>query len=94
MFQKIKGLMFITARGKWRPETIYPGRRLGPRQRSRRVRPADLKNGGPRYPTFHTGYQFEKNSFLNEQSWNLIENKGPLWKTFGQSRNVYENTGT
>jgi hypothetical protein len=32
--------------------------------------------------------------FLNELSWNLIENKGPLWKTGRRSRNVYENTGT
>jgi hypothetical protein len=32
--------------------------------------------------------------FLNERSWNLIENKGSLWRTFQQSRNVYENTGT
>jgi hypothetical protein len=81
MTQKIKGLMFITARRKWRPETIYPGRCLGVRQRGHRMRAADLKNGGPRYPTFHTGRQFEKGSFLNEQSWNVIENKGPLWKT-------------
>jgi hypothetical protein len=52
----------------------------GRRQRSRRVRAADLKNGGPRYPASHTGRQFEKSSFLNEQSWNVIENKGSLWK--------------
>jgi hypothetical protein len=32
--------------------------------------------------------------FLNGRSWNVIENKGPLWKTFQRSRNVYENTGT
>jgi hypothetical protein len=31
---------------------------------------------------------------LNGRSWNVIENKGPLWKTFQRSRNVYENTGT
>ena len=29
--------------------------------------------------------------FLNEQSWNVIENKGPLWKTGRRSRNVREN---
>jgi hypothetical protein len=32
--------------------------------------------------------------FLNERSWNVIENKGPLWKTPQSSRNVYENTAT
>src|SRR5208337_4800593 len=32
--------------------------------------------------------------FLNDRSWNVIENKGSLWKTLGRSRNVYENTGT
>jgi len=33
-------------------------------------------------------------SKLNEQSGNVIENKGSLWKSWLQSRNVYENTGT
>jgi hypothetical protein len=28
--------------------------------------------------------------FLTEQSGNVIENKGPLWKTWGRSWNVYE----
>jgi hypothetical protein len=31
---------------------------------------------------------------LNERSGNVIENKGLLWKTGQQSRNVYENKGT
>jgi hypothetical protein len=39
-------------------------------------------------------FRVRKDSFLNEQSWNVGENKGPLWKTFGGSWNVYENTGT
>jgi hypothetical protein len=30
---------------------------------------------------------------VNEQSGNLIENKGPLWKTEGLSGNVTENKG-
>jgi hypothetical protein len=34
-----------------------------------------------------------KDILLNELSWNLIENKGPLWKTGRRSRNVDENTG-
>jgi hypothetical protein len=34
---------------------------------------------------------FEK---LNEQSGNVYENKGPLWKTRRSSWNVYENKGT
>ena len=34
---------------------------------------------------------FEK---LNEQSRNVYENKGPLWKIRRRSWNVYENTGT
>jgi hypothetical protein len=32
--------------------------------------------------------------FLNERSWNVVENKGSLWKTSERSWNVYENTGT
>jgi hypothetical protein len=32
--------------------------------------------------------------FLNERSWNVVENKGRLWKTGQQSWNVYEKTGT
>ena len=31
--------------------------------------------------------------FLTEQRGNVIENKGPLWKTLGRSGNVYENKG-
>jgi hypothetical protein len=34
---------------------------------------------------------FEK---LNEQRWNVYENKGPLWKTWGKSGNVIENKGS
>jgi hypothetical protein len=33
------------------------------------------------------------NPFLKERSWNVVENKGPLWKTRERSWNVYENTG-
>jgi hypothetical protein len=36
----------------------------------------------------------EKNSFLAERRGNVIENKGPLWKIWGRSWNVYENKGT
>jgi hypothetical protein len=36
----------------------------------------------------------EKNSFLNERCANVIENKGPLWKTWGQSWNVHEKRGS
>jgi hypothetical protein len=32
--------------------------------------------------------------FLNERSWNVLENKGPLWKTCRRSWNVYENKCT
>jgi hypothetical protein len=32
--------------------------------------------------------------FLKERSWNVIENKGPLWETFERSWNVYENKDT
>jgi hypothetical protein len=31
--------------------------------------------------------------FLIEQHGDVIENKGPLWKTLGLSGNVYENKG-
>ena len=38
----------------------------------------------------------EKNNSLkmNDQCWNVVENKGLLWKTWGRSWNVYENKGT
>jgi hypothetical protein len=45
-------------------------------------------------PTVNAQWQLEKNPFLNEQSWNVIENKGSLWKTGRRSRNVLENTRT
>jgi hypothetical protein len=32
--------------------------------------------------------------FLKERSLNVIENKGPLWKTSERSWNVHENAGT
>jgi hypothetical protein len=32
--------------------------------------------------------------FLHERSGNVIENKGPLWKTFEQSWNLNENKAT
>jgi hypothetical protein len=31
---------------------------------------------------------------MNELCGNVIENKGPLWKTEGAGGNVYENKGT
>jgi len=31
---------------------------------------------------------------MTERSGNVIENKGPLWKTSKRTGNVYENTGT
>jgi hypothetical protein len=37
----------------------------------------------------------EENSLkLTERCGNVIENKGSLWKTWMQSRNVYENKGS
>jgi hypothetical protein len=36
----------------------------------------------------------QERSFLKEQSWNVIENKGSLWKTWERSWNVYENKAT
>jgi hypothetical protein len=43
--------------------------------------------------TFDYGLHFGKNSFLNEQCGNIIENKGSLRKKSGPSGNVYEKTG-
>ena len=43
---------------------------------------------------FDGGLQLERNSFLTDRNGNVIENKGPLWETWGQSWNVYENKGT
>jgi hypothetical protein len=59
------------------------------------LRKCDLLAGACFQPsTVNTGRQFEKNPFLNDRSRNVIENKGPLWKTGRRSRNLYENTGT
>jgi hypothetical protein len=33
-------------------------------------------------------------SFLKERSWNVVENKGSLWKTRERSWNVHENKGS
>jgi hypothetical protein len=38
--------------------------------------------------------QFEANSFFNERTGNVVENKGSLWKTWERSWNFYENKGT
>jgi hypothetical protein len=50
------------------------------------------------YPVNHrlsaVGCNRKRILFLNERCGNAIENKGPLWKTWGRSWNVYENTGT
>jgi hypothetical protein len=32
--------------------------------------------------------------FFTERRGDVVENKAPLWKTWAQSRNLYENTGT
>jgi hypothetical protein len=40
---------------------------------------------------YDSGLQWEKNSFLMERSLNVVENKGPLWKTTERSWNVHEN---
>jgi hypothetical protein len=65
------------------------------RGRALTLRNSDLL-AGPLFepPTFNSERQFEKNSFLKERSLNIIENKGPLWKTRERSWNVYENAGT
>jgi hypothetical protein len=34
-----------------------------------------------------------ENSFFKERSLNVIENKGPLWKSGERSGNAYENKG-
>jgi len=39
-----------------------------------------------------TQRQSGKNTFLMEQSENVIENKGSAWRIGEQSENVYENT--
>jgi hypothetical protein len=38
----------------------------------------------------------KKSNFLkiNEQYGNVVEKKGPLWKTWRRGRNVLENKGT
>jgi G3E family GTPase len=56
------------------------------------------KGGSKRYRTprclRHNDFQSRVNAFLKERSWNVVENKGSLWKTRERSWNVYENTGT
>jgi hypothetical protein len=43
--------------------------------------------------TVCTEWQMEKNSFLNERTGNVYENKGPLWEIRERSGNVHEKTG-
>jgi hypothetical protein len=40
------------------------------------------------------GCDWKRILFLTGRRGNVVENKGPLWKTWGRSWNVYENTGT
>jgi hypothetical protein len=44
--------------------------------------------------SFVAGGSKKNSSKLNERSGNLYENKAPLWKTRGQSANVFENKGS
>jgi hypothetical protein len=46
-----------------------------------------------RATAFHNPVASPKRYFLKERSWNVVENKGPLWKTWERSWNVYENKG-
>jgi hypothetical protein len=41
-----------------------------------------------------TQRQSGKNTFLMEQSENVYENKGSVWKSGERSENVYENKGS
>jgi hypothetical protein len=42
---------------------------------------------------FDSGAKQETNSFLNEQTANVYENKGSAWKAGGESQNIYQNKG-
>jgi hypothetical protein len=65
-----------------------------------RIRGSDLRlerDPGPNVATtsaLDSGRQFGKNSFFNERSGNVVENKGPLLKTANESGNIYENKAT
>jgi hypothetical protein len=83
--------------GRECPQGAHTPQRLGLswRRKAPGVRKNDLLAGIFYQPSFlDSGRQFGKNSFLNDQCGNVIENKGPLWKTRAQSRNVYEKKGT
>jgi hypothetical protein len=88
---------------------MRPQSHNGVRQRGRRARTADLKNGPSPCLLESYGRQAEdfgpqgggranpferRQCFLKERSWNVIENKGPVWKTRQRSGNVYENKVT
>jgi hypothetical protein len=65
------------------------------RRKAPGVRENDLLAGVFCQPsTLDSGRQFGKNSFLTERCGNVIENKGPLWKTGERSWNVHENKCT
>ena len=70
----------------WGPRT--EGQRPAPRWRA----PASVAQFVTRVKTAQE--LKERTVFLMERFGNVYENKGPLWKTCGGSRNVYENTGT
>ena len=44
--------------------------------------------------SFVAGGAKKNSSKLNDRRGNVYENKGPLWKTQGQSANVFENKGS
>jgi hypothetical protein len=94
MSQKTKGV--TVSRRKKGFKIVHGGKCSGGsdgrRQHGRWIRAAESKTEVAL--AFNSEWQFERTLFLNERSWNVIENKGPLWKTFGRSWNVIENTGT
>jgi hypothetical protein len=60
----------------------------GPRQDIEKVPDSDIVSDNSK------GGETVENLKMNERYGNVYENKGPLWKTWGLSRNVYENKGT
>jgi hypothetical protein len=62
----------------------------------KRPRPGNVTHWRPhlsRHQISPASANLKGEPFLKERSWNVVENKGPLWKTWERSWNVYENTG-
>jgi hypothetical protein len=81
----------MIAIGKARKTDLRPGALAPPVGAPPAVSKNHLSRGFSAQPsTVDSGVQQEKNSFLNERTLNVYENKGSVWKACWRDANVYE----